>query len=151
MNYTMKDWIVMALVVIGCYLAADLVRIGPVQASQQEQQQKALWQKQWENNNKFLNEQAVDEWSQQTKNPFGDLWYSGGDPGNYEISAPLPKPSSLGAWIEAHCVAVAVEAHDVKHEADPQMATPHTLPYFSHPVPWTEHIPEQTLKLRCQP
>jgi hypothetical protein len=75
---------------------------GGPQATKQEQQQKALWQKQWENNNKFLNKQAVNEWSRQA-NGQGQRTSTAEKPIDVRV---ISHDEALIRWIEAHCVAV---------------------------------------------
>jgi hypothetical protein len=49
----------------------------------------------------------------------------------------------LGKYVESHCVAVLTEKHEVHHKLGP------TAPTFDDRTEWDDHIPEQTLKLRC--
>lgn len=61
----------------------------------------------------------------------------------------------LGPWIESHCVAVEREGRDIQHPAndDEKENLDYMVPPINirpvHPKPWTEHIPEQTLRLKC--
>jgi hypothetical protein len=61
----------------------------------------------------------------------------------------------FGAWVDSHCVAVEREAHEIQHPADDDEKE--NLDYMVPPInirpvhrhPWVEHIPEQTLRLKC--
>jgi hypothetical protein len=63
--------------------------------------------------------------------------------------------SHLPKWIESHCVAVEREGRDIQHPADDDEKE--NLDYMIPPInirpvhskPWTEHIPEHTLHLKC--
>jgi hypothetical protein len=71
--------------------------------------------------------------------------------------AQKPEPQTMGygpdtiareivPWIEQHCVAVLTDEHTIDHDKDGPIST---HPIYIKP-PRFEHIPEQTLKLRCQ-